>query len=197
MDRFFFGLAGIFSLVSLGLSFLLFQGAVRWFMGSGFAVSAMLSFLLFNRGTSILWKKAFVLFSCLYPLGVNLGLVANFAPERTTLFSAFAFFGLLFILLAHTYSKDWGSFAVALVHAGAGMSIFILPVVMVGRGTAGRGFLWFSAGAVFLAAMGFGLLYFFSVSEEKRKEIFLKVVSLALFLGSFFFSLGLYLLKIG
>ncbi len=165
-------------------------------MVAGFFAAFGLSLLLFRWGLSILWEKSFVLFACLYPLGLNLGLVAKYFPEKITLFSAFAFFGLLFILMAHTYSKDWGSFAVALVHAGAGMSIFIIPVVIVGRGMAPHGFLWFSAGAFFLALMGSGLLYYFSVGEEKRKEIFLKIVPVVLFIGSLSFALGLYSLKL-
>ncbi len=192
VDKLLLGLSVLFSLISTGISWMLFKGSGLWFMSLGFAASLLLSLVIFRQGLQVLWEKYFVLLSCLYPLGLNLGLVAIFFQEKRTLFSAFAFFGLLFVLMAHSYSKDWGSFAVALVHAGAGMSIFIIPVVAVGRGVAPHGFLWFSAGAVAMALMGSGLLYYFSVPEERRKPVFLKGVPLGLFLGSFFFSLGLY-----
>ncbi len=181
--------AGIYSAIA---GWMKLGGVAGAIMALGFGVSSALSLILLKWGKEVLWKKGVVLLSCLYPLGLILSLVWKFFPEKRLVFALFAVSGLLFVLVAHTYSKDWGSFAVALVHAGAGLGLFPLPVVLKGRGLVASGFQWFSLGVLTLSIMGFGLLHFFSKDEEHRISLFLEWVPAALALSSVFYAAAIH-----
>lgn len=183
-------LAGLFSALMGGVKL---GGVAGIFMGMGFLVSSAFSGFLLVWGREVLLRKWMVLFAFFYPMGLILSLVWKFFPEKRLVFVLFAISGWLFILVAHTYSKDWGSFAVALVHGGAGLGLFMLPVVLNGRGLIPAGFQWFSLGSLVLALMGFGLLHYFS-KEEGKIQFFWDAVPGALALSSVLYAMAIYYL---
>ena len=180
-------LAGLYSALIGGVKL---GGVAGIFMEMGFLVGAAFSGLLFVWGREVLLNKWTVLLAFFYPMGLILSLVWKFFPEKRLVFTLFAISGWLFILVAHTYSKDWGSFAVALVHGGAGLGLFLIPLVLNGRGAVPAGFQWFSLGSLVLALMGFGLLHYFS-KEEGKIQLFWDAVPAAMALSSVLYAMAI------
>ena len=189
-DRILAGISALAGLYSALIGGVKLGGVAGIFMGMGFLVGAAFSGLLFVWGREVLLNKWTVLFAFFYPMGLILSLVWKFFPEKRLVFALFAISGWLFILVAHTYSKDWGSFAVALVHGGAGLGLFLIPLVLNGRGAVPGGFQWLSLGSLVLALMGFGLLHYFS-KEDGKIQLFWDAVPAAMALSSVLYAMAI------
>ena len=120
-----------------------------------FGVLLVASLLIFVLGFDILDSPLVVIVSTLIPLGISLGLMAEYFPRYTSLYIWFVILG--FLAIAITRYALPGKFAVivlAVVHGISGLLIVGLPIYLVIIGEAPCGLLLFSLGGALIGLGG-------------------------------------------
>jgi hypothetical protein len=120
-----------------------------------FGVLLVASLLIFVLGFDILDSPMVVIVSTLIPLGISLGLMAEFFSRYTSFYIWFVILG--FLAIAITRYALPGKLAVivlAVVHGISGLLIFGLPIYLVIIGEAPYGSLFFSLGGALIGIGG-------------------------------------------
>ncbi len=126
-----------------------------------FLVLLVAGLLLIFFGYDVLSKPLVVIVAYLIPLGLSLGLVAEFYPRQEKLYLAVGIIGLLAIAITRlgNVAPGLGTFALAFFHSIAGLIIFFVPILAVKAGKAPRGFLWVTVGGVLIGIGGIALAF--------------------------------------
>ena len=106
-----------------------------------FGVLLVAALLLVILGWEILDSPLVVIISTIIPLGLSLGMVSQYIPDITTAYLTFTILGFFGVMMSRYASP--GRLAVlilAVVHVVAGMTIFLLPIVLSLRGDTNPGF---------------------------------------------------------
>lgn len=138
-----------------------------------FGVLLVASLLIFILGFEILDSPLVVIISTLIPLGISLGMIAEYAPGAITAYIWFVILG--FIAIAITRYAVPGRLAVivlAVVHGISGLLIFGLPIYLVLISSATPGLLFVSLGGALIGIGGL-LLSFLKTGKPilSRKTI--------------------------
>ena len=125
-----------------------------------FAVLLVSGLLLIAFGWGALANPLVAVVATLIPLGLSMGLVAEFYQKYAKGYLIFCLIGLIVILI--TRFAQTGGFAVfvyALVHSIAGLLVFLLPILAVKTKKAPSGFIMVAVGGVLIGVGGIALAF--------------------------------------
>lgn len=122
----------------------------------GFGVLLVASLLLIILGFEALDSPIVVIFSTLIPLSLALGLAWEFLPALRTAYLIFTILGFLAILGTRVWpiKNRLPVLILAMVHGIAGLTIFVLPILVVIQRSAPTGMLWISLGGMLIGVGG-------------------------------------------
>ncbi len=124
-----------------------------------FAVLLVSGLLLIIFGWGALGNPLVAVVATLIPLGLSMGLVAQFYEKQAKAYLVFALIGLVVIAVTRFTSVGAG-FAVviyALVHAVAGILIILIPILATKDKKAPGGFIMVTVGGVLISVGGIAL----------------------------------------
>jgi hypothetical protein len=163
---------------------------------TAFGVLLVAGLLIFILGFEVLDSSIVVIVSTIIPLSLATGLVWQHISYYRITYLVFAIVGLLAIVITRAFpiKNRLPLFVLVIVHAIAGLTIFILPIILVLSGLASSGFLLISVGG---ALIGLGGLLLALLKAGKpllsRKTIFQVLPILLLLMTTAFvagFALG-------
>ena len=158
----------------------------------GFGVLLVAGLLLIILGFGALDSPIVVIVSTIIPLSLSLGLVWEHLAAYRTLYLVFAILGFLAIIITRAVpmKNKLPVLVLAVVHGIAGMTIFLLPFLLVFTSRAASGFVLVGLGGA-LIGLGGVLLSFLKTGKPilSRKTI-LKILPGLLFLTTAAFVFG-------
>ncbi len=125
-----------------------------YYLGA-FAVLFVAGVLLVVFGWDALENPLVVIVAALIPLGISLGLVADFLPRYEKAYVAFVVAGL--VAIAITRYVGPAAPVLAVVHSVAGLLVFGLPIWAVAKGKAPSGLVAVTVGGALIGAGGIAL----------------------------------------
>jgi hypothetical protein len=148
--------------------------------------------LLIILGFDALESPIVVIVSTIIPLALSLGLVWEHLASYRTLYLIFAISGFLAVTLTRTIpmKNKLPTIAVAVVHGIAGMTIFLLPIILSMQGAMKPAFVWVGVGGALIGIGGLLLSFLKAGKPVLSKEIILKVLPGLLLLMTICFVLG-------
>ena len=127
-----------------------------------FAVLLVSGLLLIFYGYSVLNNPLVVVVAYLIPLGLSLGLVAEFYAKYEKTYLFVGIIGLIAIALTRMGglgSAGLATFILALFHTIAGLIIVFTPVFAVKDNRAPKGFFWVTVGGILIDVGGISLAF--------------------------------------
>ena len=125
-----------------------------------FGVLLVAGLLLIIFGFDALGSPLVVIVAAIIPLGLSLGLVAQYLPTLTTLYAAFAVVGLIAIAVTRLAAPGRvGAIVLAAVHGIAGLIIFGLPILFSLQGKTPMGFALVGVGGALIGLGGLLLAF--------------------------------------
>lgn len=140
--------------IALGINGLSGVSTIAYFIAFGVLLVAEL--LLIILGFEVLDLPIVVIVSTIIPLSLATGLVwQHFVPYKT-LYLVFAFLGLLAIVFTRILPlpKKLALFVLVVVHGVAGLTIFLLPIILVSTGRSSPGYISISMGGALIGLSG-------------------------------------------
>ena len=125
-----------------------------------FAVLLVSGLLLIAFGWGALANPLVAVVATLIPLGLSMGLVAEFYQKYAKGYLIFCIIGLVVILI--TRFAQAGGFAIfvyALVHSIAGLLVFLLPILTIKAKKTPGGFIMVTVGGVLIGVGGIALAF--------------------------------------
>lgn len=157
-----------------------------------FGVLLVAGLLLIILGFDVLDSPVVVIVSTIIPLSLSLGLVwEHFAAFRTG-YLIFAIIGLLAIIVTRSFPMP-GKLPVivlALIHGMAGLTIFLLPLILAASGQIGPGYALVGVGGGLIGIGGLLLSFLKAGRPILSRELILKVLPGLLMLMSAAFVAG-------
>ena len=157
-----------------------------------FGVLLVAGLLLIIWGFDILDSPWVVIVSTLIPLSLATGLVWQYTPANGIPFLVFVLVGFLVILLTRSLPMPGKlpTLVLAFVHGIAGMTIFLMPILLSLQGKTSPLFSLVGVGGALIGIGGLLLSFLKSGKPILSKEMILKVLSGLLFLMTICFVLG-------
>jgi hypothetical protein len=121
----------------------------------GFGVLLISLLMMVILGFDILGSPLVVIISTIIPLGISMGLVAEYLPGASSMYLIYVILGLAAVVWTRLNSE--GSLPVQIlvvVHGVSGLTIFGLPLVFSLAGVTPPGFLFFSLGGALMGLAG-------------------------------------------
>lgn len=176
-------ISNIYYMVSFAV--LLVSGLLLIFLGW-----EILGLLGHGSGTS----KFVAVVATLIPFSLATGLVSRFYPEKEKMYLGVMILGV--ILIAVSRFMDMGTFAkiiYPIFHGIAGLTIFIIPIMVVKDGKMGNGFYGVTVGGTLIGLGGIALAF---ITAGKQllffsPEFVLMILAPLLFLTAFAYMWGL------
>lgn len=192
LDRVLLLLTGLLAAyqVAFGINGLTIPAVVAYTIGFGVLLIAGL--LLIILGFEILDAPSVVIVSTLIPLGLATGLVWEHIVSFRSLYLVFAISGFLAITVTRsipTLGKS-PTLVLALVHGLAGMTIFLLPIILSLQGQARPIFSLVGVGGALIGIGGLLLSFLKAGHPILSRETILKVLPGLLFLMTLCFVTG-------
>ena len=158
----------------------------------GFGVLLVAGLLLIILGFDVLDSPAVVIISTIIPLSLSLGLVWEHLPSFRVLYLIFIILGFLTILITRIFPmrNKLPVIILASVHGVAGLTIFLLPVVLVFSGLAHNTFALVSLGGVLISVAGLWLSFLRIGKPLLLNSTILKVLPGLLFCMTVCFVIG-------
>jgi hypothetical protein len=131
-----------------------------------FLVILVAGLLLIFKTYDILGNKAVIIVSALIPVALSLGLVYDLARKIAPAYLAFAVIGLLALAITrYTGPANLATIVLIIVHATAGLLIFLLPIWAVAKKVAPAGFIGVTIGGALIGLGGIALAFLKSDSQ--------------------------------
>ncbi len=128
-----------------------------------FTVLLISGLLLIFFGWEILPRPEIIVVTTILPLGIAVGLVCEFYKEKFgKAYKIFALLGLIAIILTRfipDVSKGLQIISIATVHSVFGLTVFIIPILVVKAGRAPKGFLFVTVGETLIGLGGIALTF--------------------------------------
>ena len=156
-----------------------------------FAVLLVSGLLLIAFGWGALANPLVAVVATLIPLGLSMGLVAEFYQKYAKGYLIFCLIGLIVILI--TRFAQTGGFAVfvyALVHSIAGLLVFLLPILAVKTKKAPSGFIMVAVGGVLIGVGGIALAFLKAGAPILSAETILAILAPLLLLMTLAYTWG-------
>jgi hypothetical protein len=120
-----------------------------------FGVLLIASLLLIILGFEILDSSLVVIVSTIIPLSLSLGLVWEYYAPMGKYYAVFTILGLLAVIITRQFSSGRLPVVVlAIVHGIAGITIFLLPIILSLQGEANFGFILVGIGGALIGLGG-------------------------------------------
>jgi len=128
-----------------------------------FTVLLISGLLLIFFGWEILPRPEIIVVTTILPLGIAVGLVCEFYKEKFgKAYKIFALLGLIAIILTRfipDVSRGLQIVSIATVHSVFGLTVFIIPILVVKAGRAPKGFLFVTVGEALIGLGGIALTF--------------------------------------
>jgi hypothetical protein len=131
----------------------------------GFAVLLISGLLLVFLGWDVLSSPYVLTVASLIPLGISMGLMNQYFPERKRVYAWFALIGLLAIAITSIAGSDLKKIAVPVFHGVAGLIIFLAPIKLSLDKRAPNGFWWVGVGGALIGLGGIALAFLSAGSQ--------------------------------
>jgi hypothetical protein len=126
-----------------------------WAFTIAFGVLLVACLLLIILGFEALESPSVVVISSLLPLGLSLGLIAEYVPSLVSAYLIFAIAGYAALLITRYRANPLtATLTLIIAHGVSGLVIFMLPIVLVAQGSAEAGFLLVSLAGAFIGIGG-------------------------------------------
>ena len=157
-----------------------------------FGVLLVAGLLLIILGFDVLDSPVVVIVSTIIPLSLATGLVWQHLASFGTLYLVFAIAGFLAITLTRTLPTPGKipTIVLALVHGIAGMTIFLLPIILSIQGKTQPLFSLVGVGGALIGIGGLALSFLKAGKPILSKELILKILPIILFLMTLCFVIG-------
>ena len=156
-----------------------------------FTVLTVSGLLLIGFGYGILQSPLVVIVAALIPVALSMGLVDEYLKKYTKIYSAFAIVG--FIILSFTRIIELQSLskiALIIVHSVAGLTIFVLPLLLIKYNKVSKEFAFISVGGALIGVGGMSLAFLKAGKPILSAEIIFAILAPLLFLMCASFSIG-------
>ena len=125
-----------------------------------FAVLLVAGLLLIIFGWGALANPLVAVVATLIPLGLSMGLVAEFYQKYAKAYLVFGLIGLVVILITRFAAPGgFATFVYALVHSVAGLLIFLIPILATKTKKAPGDFIMVTVGGVLIGVGGIALAF--------------------------------------
>ena len=157
-----------------------------------FGVLLVAGLLLIILGFEVLDSPVVVIVSTIIPLSLATGLVWQDLASFGTSYLVFAIAGFLAITLTRTLPTPGKipTIVLALVHGIAGMTIFLLPIILSIQGKTQPLFSLVGVGGALIGIGGLALSFLKAGKPILSKELILKILPIILFLMTLCFVIG-------
>lgn len=131
-----------------------------WAYIIAFGVLLIAGLLLIIMGFETLDNPLVVIVSTIIPLSLSTGLVAQFFPQWSTAYLIFAIIGFVIIVITRYYiTGPISTIALAVIHGIAGLTIFIMPILLSMQGITPGGFALVGVGGALIGVGGLLLAF--------------------------------------
>jgi hypothetical protein len=158
----------------------------------GFGVLLVAGLLIFILGFDVLDSPIVVIVSTIIPLALSLGLVWQHIGSLRTPYLLFAIISFLAVILTRSIQMN-GKFPViilAITHGVAGMTIFLLPIILSMQGNAPPLFSLVGVGGALIGVGGLLLSFLKTGKPILSREMILRLFPTLLLLTTAFFVAG-------
>ncbi len=156
-----------------------------------FGVIIVACLLMIILGFEVLDAPLVVIASTLIPTSMALGLVSEYLHAYLVPFGVFILIGVGAIILTRFVGpKRFGVMVLALVHGVAGMTIFLLPILLAVRGRAPLGFAFVGVGGMLIGVGGLLLSFLKAGRPVLSRQKILAVFPALLLLTTTAFVIG-------
>ncbi len=157
-----------------------------------FGVLLVAGLLLIILGFEVLESPIVVIISTIIPLSLSLGLVWQFLPAFRSAYLTFVILGFLAIVITRIIPTQnrLPTIVLALVHGVAGMTIFLLPILLVFQGVMEPGFALVGVGGALIGIGGLLLSFLKTGKPILSKELILRIIPGLLLLTTICFVVG-------
>ena len=158
----------------------------------GFGVLLVAGLLLIILGFDVLDSPIVVIVSTIIPLSLAVGLIHQHAASFGTWYLVFAIIGFLAVTLTRSIPAPGKipTIVLAIVHGIAGMTIFLLPIVLSIQGNAHPMFSLVGVGGALIGIGGLALSFLKAGKPILSQEVIHKILPVILFLMSLCFVMG-------
>lgn len=192
LDRILLLLTGLLAAyqVAFGIEGLSTMAVVAFMIGFGVLLVAGL--LLIILGFEVLDAPAVVIVSTLIPLSLATGLVWEYLASFRTLYLIFAVLGFLAVSITRLFPVEGNlpTILLAFVHGIAGMTIFLLPILLSLQGKTDPLFSFVGIGGALIGVGGLLLSFLKAGRPILSRETILKVLPGLLLLMTLSFIVG-------
>ncbi|MBK6647982.1 MAG: hypothetical protein IPG44_19940 [Anaerolineales bacterium] len=157
-----------------------------------FGVILVAALLIFILGFGVLDSPIVVIVSTIIPLSLAVGLIHQHAASFGTWYLVFAIIGFLAVTLTRSIPAPGKipTIVLAIVHGIAGMTIFLLPIVLSIQGNAHPMFSLVGVGGALIGIGGLALSFLKAGKPILSQEVIHKILPVILFLMSLCFVMG-------
>ncbi len=160
LDRILLLITGLFAAYEIVVGLNGLSGLAAWAYVIAFGVLLIAGLLLIILGFEPLENPLVVIVSTIIPLSLSTGLVAQYLPGWSTAYLIFAILGFLIIVVTrYTTEGAAATIPLAVIHGIAGMTIFLLPIILSVRGVVPGGFAWVGIGGALIGVGGLLLAF--------------------------------------
>jgi hypothetical protein len=157
-----------------------------------FGVLLVAALLLIILGFDVLDSPVVVIVSTIIPLALSLGLVWEYLASYRTLYLIFTIIGFAAVTLTRMVPMQnrVPIITIAIVHGVAGMTIFLLPIVLAMQEMTSPAFALVGIGGALISIVGLLLSFLKAGKPILSKETIYRIFSGSLFLATFCFVAG-------
>lgn len=196
MDRILLLLTGLLAAYQIAVGIEGFSTLPMIAYSTAFGVLLIAGLLLLILGFEVLDSPIVVMVSTIIPLSLATGLIWQYLPDYRVMYLIFAIFGFIAIVVTQALptKNRFPLFILVFVHGVAGLTIFLLPIILVISGLAPSGFLLMSVGGALIGLGGLLLALLKAGKPLLSRELIFRVLpGLLLLMTSAFvtgFALG-------
>lgn len=193
LDRILFLLTGAMSGYVIAFGIEGFELPVLIAFTISFGILLIAGLLIIIIGYEILESPFIVVLATMVPLGLAVGLVLDKIPRWGMTAMILAIIGFISVMLTRTRHEKTklGTISLAVTHSVAGLTIFILPIVLVLKGDVEPSFGLISIGGALIGIGGLALMFIKMNKPILSAELVMKLLPWILTAMMFFFAWGL------
>lgn len=158
----------------------------------GFGVILIAALLIFILGIEVLDSPIVVIVSTIIPLSLAVGLVWQHLASLRTSYLIFAIIGFLAVILTRSIQMQnkLPVIVIAITHGIAGITIFLLPIVVAFKGETGALFALVGVGGALIGMGGLFLSFLKTGKPIVSKDMIMSLFPALLLLTTAFFVAG-------
>jgi len=178
LDRILLLLTGLLAAYQIAVGIEGFSTLPMIAYSTAFGVLLIAGLLLLILGFEVLDSPIVVMVSTIIPLSLATGLIWQYLPDYRVMYLIFAIFGFIAIVVTQALptKNRFPLFILVFVHGVAGLTIFLLPIILVISGLAPSGFLLMSVGGALIGLGGLLLALLKAGKPLLSRELIFRVL---------------------